>query len=139
MNFSLNYGGRLLLFVALVATGTTILGSSSITNQAWADVFEGTEGRDVIVGTPGADLIDSKGDTDENIGDTRRGQGSGNDVIFSGEGDDDTYGDTRRGQGSGNDIIVTEQGDDQSTGNGGADIFVCGDGDDTVTDFNEEE
>jgi hypothetical protein len=39
-----------------------------------------------------------------------------------------------------NDIIVSGGGDDQSTGNGGRDIFVCGDGEgDTVTDFNEAE
>jgi Ca2+-binding RTX toxin-like protein len=116
-NLSLNYGGRLLLsFLALVATGTTILGSSN--NQAWADVIEGTEGPDRIVGTLGDDIIDSKGGNDENSGDANPefGTGTGDDVIVSGE-DDDT-----------------------NTGNGGSDVFVCGDGeDDTVTDFNEAE
>jgi hypothetical protein len=33
-----------------------------------------------------------------------------------------------------------EKGDDSNTGNGGRDIFVCGEGeDDTVTDYNEAE
>ena len=50
-NLSINYGGRLLLFfLALAATGMmTILGSNS--NTVWADVIEGTEGPDEIVGT----------------------------------------------------------------------------------------
>jgi hypothetical protein len=44
------------------------------------------------------------------------------------------------GTGSGDDVIVSGEGDDQSTENGGADIFVCGGGEqDTVTDFNEAE
>jgi hypothetical protein len=117
MNFSLDYGGRLLLFfVALAATGTTMVGSGSSTNQAWADVFEGTEGPDEIIGTPLDDLIDSKGGNDFNFGDALEGDGFGDDVIVSGDGDD------------------------QSTGNGGADVFVCGEGeDDTVTDYNEAE
>jgi Ca2+-binding RTX toxin-like protein len=113
-NLSLNYDGRLLLFLlALAATGTTILCSNS--SPVWADVIEGTEGPDAIVGTPVDDLIDSKGGDDINDGDTELGDGSGNDVILSGDGDD------------------------QSTGNGGADIFACGDGEDTVTDYNEAE
>jgi Ca2+-binding RTX toxin-like protein len=189
MNFSLDYGGRLLLFfVALAATGTTMVGSGSSTNQAWADVFEGTEGPDEIIGTPLDDLIDSKGgndfnfgdalegdgfgddvivsgeESDLNNGDTNDGDGFGDDVIVSGDEDDNNKGDTNRGDGfvddviisgdggDGNsgdttigtgfedDVIVSGDGDDQSTGNGGADIFVCGDGeDDTVTDFNEAE
>jgi Ca2+-binding RTX toxin-like protein len=113
-NLSLNYDGRLLLFLlALAATGTTILVSNS--SPVWADVIEGTEGPDAIVGTPVDDLIDSKGGDDINEGDTELGDGSGNDVILGGEGDD------------------------QSTGNGGRDIFVCGEGEDTITDYNAAE
>ena len=47
--------------------------------------------------------------------------------------------DTEIGEGSGDDNIISGDGDDQLTGNGRRDIFVCGDGEDTVTDFNEEE
>ena len=114
MNLSSRYVSSL-LFLAVAVAGTTMIANSSII-QAWADVFEGTEGPDDIVGTLGDDTIDSKGDDDRNFGDTFSGQGSGDDVIVSGDGDD------------------------QSTGNGGRDIFVCGDGeDDTVTDYNEAE
>jgi Ca2+-binding RTX toxin-like protein len=48
-------------------------------------VFEGTEGDDEIVGTPGADQIDSKGGNDQNFGDTLEGDGSGDDVIVEKE------------------------------------------------------
>lgn len=41
-----------LLFLALAVVGTTITIASSSNNPVWADVFEGTEGDD---------LIDSKG------------------------------------------------------------------------------
>jgi hypothetical protein len=126
-------------------------------------VIEGTELDDFIVGTPEGDIIDSKGGFDQNFGDnwsgdgsgndvidsgegsdfnsgdTFRGQGSGNDVIDSGEGDDENYGDTHEGEGTGNDVILSGEEDDTNTGNGGRDVFVCGGGQDTVTDFNEEE
>ena len=83
-----NVGTLLLLSLAVIATITmTMIGNGS-TSQAWADVFEGTEGPDRIVGTPGADLIDSKGGDDRNFGDTLFGDGSGDDVIVSGEGQD---------------------------------------------------
>jgi hypothetical protein len=110
MNLPFSYVGSLsLFFLALAATGTTVLGSS--TNEVWADVFEGTEGRDVIVGTPADDIIDSKGSCDLNYGDTLSGEGSGHDVIDSGEGDDANYGDTSRGEGSGHDVILSGKGD----------------------------
>jgi Ca2+-binding RTX toxin-like protein len=151
------YVGSLSLVLAVL--GTTMIASS---NQVWADVIEGTEGPDVLVGTPD-DQIDSKGGDDINIGDTVFGDGSGNDVINSGEGIDENFGDTFSGDGSGDDIIASGEGidensgdtsdgtgsgddiiasgeeDDVNTGNGGADIFSCGDGEDTVTDFNEAE
>ena len=83
-----------------------IVGSTG-SSQAWADVIEGTEGPDFIVGTPEADLIDSKGGDDRNLGDTNTGDGSGNDVIVSGEGFDGNLGDTAFGDGSGDDIIIS--------------------------------
>jgi Ca2+-binding RTX toxin-like protein len=118
-----------------------IVGIGSTTSiQAWADVIEGTEGPDELVGTPEDDIIDSKGGRDENHGDTFIGDGSGDDIIVSGEGSDFNSGDTFEGQGSGDDIIVSGEEDDTNTGNGRRDIFTCGGGeDDTVTDFNEEE
>jgi hypothetical protein len=89
MNFTFSYGGSLLFLVlAVIGTTTMIAGGSISTSQVWADVIEGTEGPDQIVGTPEADLIDSKGGNDINLGDTVEGDGSGDDVIDSGEGDD---------------------------------------------------
>src|SRR5918998_1408745 len=150
MNLSFSHMGSL-LFLALAVLGTTtmIVGGSNGTNQVWADVIEGTEGPDEIVGTPEDDIIDSKGGRDENHGDTTIGDGSGNDVInsgegsdfnsgdsfkgdgsgddiiVSGEGSDSNFGDTFEGQGSGDDIIVSGGEDDTNTGNGGRDIFSC--------------
>jgi len=136
-NFSSRYVSSL-LFLAVAVVGTTMIANSSIT-QAWADVFEGTEGPDDIVGTLGDDTIDSKGGDDRNFGDIFSGDGSGDDVQSSGEGGDRNFGDTEFGDGSGDDAIVSGDGDDQSTGKGGADIFACGEGKDTVTDYNEAE
>ena len=49
-------------------------------------------------------------------------------------------GDTVEGDGSGNDIIVSgQEEDDTNTGNGGRDVFACGEGEDTVEDFNAAE
>jgi hypothetical protein len=50
-----------ILLLSLGVIATTTLGSTSGHNQAWADVIEGTEGPDEIVGTPEDDIIDSKG------------------------------------------------------------------------------
>jgi Ca2+-binding RTX toxin-like protein len=120
------------LTLAVIGTTTSILGSN--TGQAWADVFEGTEGPDEIVGTPEDDQIDSKGGNDFNLGDSRFQEGSGNDNIISGEGNDNNIGN------GGDDNIIGRDGDDQLTGGVGRDIFVCGEGeDDTVTDYNEAE
>jgi hypothetical protein len=43
----------LVLALAVVGTTTTLAASS---NQVWADVIEGTEGFDVIEGTPEDDI-----------------------------------------------------------------------------------
>lgn len=76
-----------LLLLFLFVLGLTIGG------QAWADKFEGTEGPDIIIGTPEEDEIDSKGGEDKNTGDSQFGNGYGDDRIDSGEGDDNNFGD----------------------------------------------
>src|SRR5829696_8618049 len=126
------------IMVTVIAILQTIL-MLSVQPAAFAEKIEGDEGPNTLIGTPGNDKIDSKGGNDGNIGDTIEGDGSGNDKINSGEGNDDNFGDTEVGTGSGDDKINAGQGDDVSTGNGGADKFQCGKGEDTVTDFNEEE
>jgi Ca2+-binding RTX toxin-like protein len=60
--------------------------------------------------------------------------------LARGEGSDNNVGDSVHGVGSGDDVIASGGEDDTNTGNGGADIFACGNGeDDTITDFNEAE
>src|SRR5687768_18612290 len=108
-----------LLFVAAVVLGTITMAASSTSNQAWADVFEGDEGPDFIIGTPEDDLIDSKGGNDRNFGDTRFGDGSGDDVINSGDGHNTNFGDTRSGNGTGNDVITSGEGRDFNFGDTG--------------------
>ena len=107
-NLPLNFRGRwLVLFLALAATRTTtILSSISSITQVWADVFEGTEGPDVIVCTLGDDKIDSKGGSDRNVG------LSGNDRIDSGDEIDANFGDSFVDHGSGDDIIISGDGFD---------------------------
>jgi hypothetical protein len=45
------------LFLALAVVGTTTTLATSSSTKAWAEVIPGTEGDDVLVGTPEADLI----------------------------------------------------------------------------------
>ena len=138
MNLSSRYVSSL-LFLAVAVVGTTMIANSSI-SQAWADMFEGTEGPDDIVGTLGDDTIDSKGGDDRNFGDTFSGDGSGSDAIVSGEGDDTNERDASiLGDSSGNDIIVSGEDDDTNSGSEGSNIFVCGEGEDTVEDFDPGE
>lgn len=67
-----------------------------------------------------------------------RKSGFGDDLIVSGDGDDSNLGDAVFGDGSGDDIIISGDGDDFGTGSGGADIFICGGGEDTF-DYNPAE
>ena len=135
-----------LLLVMVAVLGTTTIAGSSSNSQAWADLIEGTDLNDSLVGTPGDDLINSKGGEDENIGDSENDDGFGNDIIFSGEGDDFSYGDTLDNDAHGNDIIFSGEGDDNIYGDAGEqgegfgnDITVSGEVEDTVEDFNPRE
>jgi hypothetical protein len=67
MNFFFNRVGSLLLLALAVLGTSMIAGGNSSISQAWADVIEGTEGDDFLVGTPVDDVIDSKGGNDENM------------------------------------------------------------------------
>src|SRR5688572_9812070 len=100
LSSSSRVGSLLFLVLAVVGTTTTMITGIGTPSQAWADVIEGTEGPDDIVGTSEDDLIDNKGGNDDNFGDTIEGDGSGNDVINSGEGSDLNFGDTLVGDGS---------------------------------------
>jgi Ca2+-binding RTX toxin-like protein len=115
----------------------------------------GTDGRDVIHGTPGDDVIvtgDGPDDVfagagddlicggggsfedDEAIGDRLHGGpgrdridgGPGNDLLFGNSGNDDLYGRT------GEDVLDDGSGDDRAYGSTGSDEFVAGGGDDRL-------
>ncbi|MCB9372794.1 MAG: hypothetical protein H6518_08415 [Microthrixaceae bacterium] len=94
-----------------------------------------TNGNDVILGTPGPDVINGMGGVDRVCGlggaDVING-GSGNDQLFGMNGDDEIHG------GSGNDYITGDgggginPGEDVITGDGGADYLDAGNGADQV-------
>jgi Ca2+-binding RTX toxin-like protein len=85
-------------------------------------VITGTEGRDFLYGSAGADLIDGLGGWDEIHG------GIGDDVIHGGDSLDYLYGE------NGADRIEGGAGNDLIDGGKGADQLYGGDGDDYVTD-----
>ena len=123
----------------------------NIIKNVWAEEINGTESNDVINGTINQDTIRGFGGNDTISGkeagdDISGGSGddtiygnegrdvlkgkSGNDHIEGGDGNDRIYGDR------GNDMLVGGRGNDTLTGGLGKDIFICGDGGDTITDFN---
>ena len=109
---------------------------------AGANVILGTDGDDVLVGTPGADCIVGYGGDD-----TLDGRG-GNDALFGGDGDDTLTGgagdDVLHGEdgaddldgGNGNDELHGGPGNDTLGGGNGADVLDGGDGDDTLAGDN---
>ena len=60
-------------------------GTDTTSQAAWADVIEGAEADDFIVGTSVADIIDSKEDDDVNHGDSILDDSSEDKVILGGE------------------------------------------------------
>lgn len=105
----------------------------------------GSDGDDVLVGSPCADDIDG-GDGNDNIdsgagNDTVSGgtgedhivANAGNDTIFGGDGDDIVFGGTGKDHisgGDGDDRLFGEAGDDIIFGDAGNDYLSGGDGDD---------
>ncbi len=89
-----------------------------------------TDGDDVILGTPGDDVIDA-GDGDDIVC-----GGGGDDVIVGGDGDDEIDGgtgdDTIAG-GAGDDLLFGGPGDDVVHGHAGDDLIDTGDGDDAAS------
>ena len=139
-----------LLFVLVLGTDFAD-NKYNIINTVWANEINGTENADSITGTINQDTIKglqgndtiggreagddiSGGDGDDAIygnegRDWLRG-GSGNDHIEGGDGNDMLFGDR------GNDTLNGGPGNDTLTGEPGKNIFICGTGADTVTDFN---
>jgi hypothetical protein len=93
------------------------------------DTISGGVGDDTIFGCDGGDTLNGDQGTDYLDG------GNGNDFLFGGQGG---QADTLIG-GPGDDFLSGGNGNDDLTGGPGADIFDCGNGPDTVHDFNSDE
>ncbi len=106
--------------------------------KAGYNVIKGTNGNDVLTGTPGKDLIYGFGGNDVIRGrggddlicagpgdDVVRG-GGGNDVVFAGSGKDTVYG------GGGHDRLAGDAGNDRLYGGGGNDTLLGGAGRDSL-------
>jgi len=133
-------------------------GNDKLFGGAGNDTLVGGTGNDQIYGGTGSDTVDYSSDTlgiTVTAGSSATGAGIGTDKlkkianIIGGSGDDDITGgnsknalfggagaDTLDGSG-GNDTLYGGADNDTLTGGAGADtfVFVSGDGDDTITDF----
>jgi hypothetical protein len=94
--------------------------------------YFGTEGDDVIVGSPGRDHIYGFGGNDVICG------GGDRDYLWGGRGDDQIYGgpgmDWIHGE-EGNDVLYGNEGDDTLIGDEGNDTLYGGGGDDSLNGF----
>ena len=105
----------------------TILGlqdNDVLSGNGGDDIIEGGDGDDKIFGNAGDDLLQG------NIGDDKIDGGGRNDVLIGGEGDDILSGE------DGDDILYGVIGNDIMRGGLGANEFVCGEGIDTILDYN---
>ncbi len=101
--------------------------------------INGNSGNNVLVGTPGNDVINC-GSGDDRV-DGRGGNdvincGSGNDVVNGGAGNDRIHGDSgndRLGGGPGNDTVFGDSGNDRISGGPGSDGLSGGTGRDSVS------
>jgi Ca2+-binding RTX toxin-like protein len=80
--------------------------------------------------------IDAQGGNDIVDGDGLAEPGTGDDKIKGGDGNDVIARDVTGGTGTGDDKINGGKGNDHLVGNGVADHFKCGSGDDNTPDFN---
>lgn len=99
----------------------------------------GTDGDDVIAGSPHADAVDA-GAGDDNVdagaGDDVVHAGSGSDIVVAGAGNDSVFGETGNDVvfgSSGNDIIFGGAGDDRLFGEAGDDLLDGGEGNDILS------
>ena len=105
----------------------TILGlqdNDVLSGNGGDDIIEGGDGDDKIFGNAGDDLLQG------NIGDDKIDGGGRNDVLIGGEGDDILSGE------EGDDILYGVIGNDIMRGGPGANEFICGEGIDTILDYN---
>ncbi len=116
-------------------------GMLTITLNALANSFGGSNGRDIVTAGDGADTLYGRGGNDSLAGEGGNDRifgEAGTDSINGGDGDDMLYGgaDTDSLSGStGNDTLYGEAGNDFLQGNGGADQLFGGAGADTFQYF----
>jgi len=92
--------------------------------------INGTEGDDVLSGTPQTDFVNLKGGNDFFSGDAGNDvvlAGAGSDVVRGGVGNDDLSGE------AGNDFLIGQAGNDKLNGGSGNDTLDGGTGVDTLT------
>ena len=136
MKFFKSFKGQNKTALQLSSGLATVAGVMAVQKAAWAEVIDGTENgehiigseeRDVIYGLGGDDLIDGEREAEESdtpyLPDNRPGTG---DWIFGGNGDDRLFG--RKG----NDMLFGGDGDDVINGGSGRDVMVGGIGRDTM-------
>ena len=107
--------------------GETILGlqdNDVLSGNGGDDIVEGDEGDDKIFGNAGDDVLQG------NIGNDKIDGGGRNDILIGGDEDDILSGE------DGDDILYGVIGNDIMRGGTGANEFVCGEGVDTVLDYN---
>ncbi len=95
------------------------------------DVLRGTPGRDVIVGLGGDDTIFGGDGRDTICG------GGGSDIIDAGEGNDTVFGHTAFQDGPGADTLLGGGGNDFLSGSGGGDRILGGPGDDELHGYSD--
>jgi RTX calcium-binding nonapeptide repeat (4 copies) len=129
------------LCVTCDADKNIIRGQGLIVGSDHWDYIIGSTLNDIIFGKDGSDMIFDDLGVDTTYGgngdDTVQG-GPGNDQLLGEDGDDNLFGgfdDDLLVGGSGNDHLFGDIGNDILTGGSGPDYFDCGDGIDTVTDF----
>jgi hypothetical protein len=104
----------------------TILGlqdNDILSGSGGDDIVKGNDGDDKILGYAGDDVL--QGDS----GDDKIDSGWRNDVLIGGNGDDILSGE------DGDDILYGVTGNDIVRGGHGANEFICGDGIDTILDY----
>ena len=128
-----NIQGRTIVgtILADICQGTehseTILGlqdNDILSGSGGDDIVKGNDGDDKILGHAGDDVL--QGDS----GDDKIDGGGRNDVLIGGDGDDILSGE------DGDDILYGVTGNDIMRGGPGANEFICGDGIDTILDYN---
>ena len=125
-----------------IKIGYVITGSGHITGTNKDNYIIGSEDNDKICAKKGNDIVMALGGNDlvyTGQGDDTSYGGEGNNQLFGEDGDDNVIGgvgDDLLSGGKGNDHLAGVEGDDTMIGEAGANFFDCGEGMDTIIDYN---